>query len=353
MPLDNAKTLVRLALLGHVTAGLAVILGYQATGSSALLALAIVALVVVAHHAVLLSGLSEAGDPADARHPFGHGRDLYFWSFVAGVLLFAHGAGVAIFEGIAKLKAPAFVSLGTMAQSMMFVALLLQAGIAYAWTTTRPSRDETETTLVDLRNPVRTVIAVENIAATIAVLVALAGVNAAEHSGVRMADAAAALALGFLMAAVAAFMSVQTKAILVGRAASPAVRTALRALVHTETGPGNPIAAVNDIRTLELGAGDLLVAADVRFRPGETAQSIAATTERLRQSVEAELPQVTNFFLAPAADPASPTPASAAPAPDATDHRTNTGTVPPGAPTGQPSHPGDRPHGGSRKKRRH
>lgn len=350
MPLDNAKTLVRLALFGHLVAVLAIIFGYQATGSSALLALAIVALVVVAHHGVLLSGLSEAANAADARHPFGHGRDLYFWSFVAAVLLFAHGAGVAIFEGIAKLKAPAFISLGTTAQAMMFVALVVQAGIAYAWV--RTGSADGEATLTDLRNPVRTVVAADNIALTLAVLVALAGVNAAEHSAIRAADAASALAIGFLMAAVAAFMSVRTKAILVGRAATPTVRTTVRTILHTETGPGNPIAAIDDIRTLELGGGDLLVAADVRFKPGEAAQSIAETTARLRQSIESELPQVTNFFLTLASNTATPPSTSAVHADDAA-----TGPPPVSASgptqTAASPQPGDRPHGGGKKKRRH
>jgi cation diffusion facilitator family transporter len=362
MPLDKARTLVGLGLAGHVAAAIAIIFAYQSTGSSALLALAIMFLVVVAHHAVLMSGLREAANPADARHPFGHGRELYFWCFVAAVLLFAHGAGVAIFEGISKLKSPVFLSLGTVAQTMLFCALVVQAAIAYGWTTAWPGSHR-DSLLTGTSDPVRTAVAVDNAAATVAVLVCLAGLNAAEHSGMRTGDAAAALAIGFIMAAVAAFMCVRTKAVLVGQAATPTVRTAVRSLLQSELGSGRPIAAVQDIKTLELGGGDLLVAAAVRFKQNETARAVADATARLQQSVAAELPQVSEFFLSVTADPATQVETSTN-ALQSQDRDAALATTSPAPHDGQAAladagqnHPdppqAGGPHRGGRKKRRH
>lgn len=358
MPYDKAKSLVTLALAGHLGAAVAVILGYGATGASALLALAILLLVVVAHHAVLLSGLAQAQRPSDARHPFGHGRELYFWSFVAAVLLFAHGAGVAIFEGISKLKAPEFVSLGTSAQAMLFLALLTQAGIAYLWTTAWPA-SEAEDTSTASRDPVRTALATANIAAALAALIALAGLNAAEHSGLRAGDAAAALLIGFIMAIVAALMSIRTKAVLIGEAATPAVRTAVRTLLQRDVGPGRPIAAVHDVKTLELGGGDLLISAEVRFKGGETVHTVAETTERLRAAIHGDLPQVSHFFLSvlPGAEPeriASSSGSPAAPAPEAPQVAMASASNPPDPRPTDPRRPHDHgSHKGGRKKRRH
>jgi cation diffusion facilitator family transporter len=294
---DKAKTLVVLALAGHLAAAAAVVVAYQAVGASALLTLSILLFVVIAHHLVLLSGLAETQRPADARHPFGYGRELYFWSFVAAVLFFAHGAGVAVFEGISKLKAPEFVSLGGTAQAMLFVAVVIEAGIAYCWTTAFPARDGAASALDDFRDPVRTVVVVENLAAVAAVLVALAGLNAAEHSGWRAADAVASLGIAAVMAAVAAVMCVRTKAVLVGEAAGPSLRSALRTLIGAETGAGCPIAAIDEIKTLNLGGGDLLVSANVRFKDGSTAGSVADTAARLQRAIQEELPQVSHFFL--------------------------------------------------------
>ncbi len=290
----TTKTIVAAALGGNAVSAAGKILAYALTGSSALLSEAIHSLVAITHQILLLFGIGQSERPADARHAFGYARELYFWSFIAAILLFSHGAGVAIYEGIQKLKTPPFLSIAPVSYAALGVALALQIAVAFFLL-----RDRTVASALSApRDPARSALGIETLAALAGLLIALAGLVATDLLGFRYGDALASLGIGFVMAAVAAVMCLRIKGLIVGEAANPALRSRLRGLLHAETGPGNPLAAVHEIRTLHLGPDDLLVAAYVQFKDGETARTVEETTARLEDSIAGYAPEVRHVFIA-------------------------------------------------------
>lgn len=290
----TTKTIVAAALGGNAVSAAGKILAYALTGSSALLSEAIHSLVAITHQILLLFGIGQSERPADARHAFGYARELYFWSFVAAILLFSHGAGVAIYEGIQKLKTPPFLSIAPASYAALGVALALQIAVAFFLL-----RDRTVASALSApRDPARSALGIETLAALAGLLIALAGLVATDLFGFRYGDALASLGIGFVMAAVAAVMCLRIKGLIVGEAANPALRSRLRGLLHAETGPGNPLAAVHEIRTLHLGPDDLLIAAYVQFKDGETARTVEETTARLEDSIAGYAPEVRHVFIA-------------------------------------------------------
>jgi len=282
---------VFIALAGNFASAIAKIAAFVASGSSALLSEAIHSLATITHQILLLVGLEQTERPADARHAFGHAKEIYFWAFIAAILLFSHGAGVAIYEGIQKFKNPPYLSITEWTYLALAGALAVQVGILL-FLRKAPHLP------ADASKPVSTALTVEAYAGIAGTSLAIAGIFAADHLGMRYADALASLAVGFVMAATAAFMSLKIKSVIVGKSAGPGVRSAIRTLIGAETAPGRAIAAVHDVRTLQLGLDDVLVAANVTFREGETALAVEETTIRLDRAIKAQLPQVSYVFLA-------------------------------------------------------
>lgn len=290
MAWTTPKGTVFIALAGNFACALAKIAAFAASGSSALLSEAIHTLAAIAHQILMLVGLEQTERPADSRHAFGHAKEIYFWAFIAAILLFSHGAGVAIYEGIQKFKNPPYIGITEWSYLALAGALAVQLGILFLLRKAPLLAEESK--------PVSTALTVETYASIAGTSLALAGIFAADQLGMRYADGLASLAVGFVMAATAAFMSLKVKSVIVGQSAPPGVRSAIRNLIGAEAAPGRPIATIHDVRTLQLGLDDVLVAANVAFRDDETARSVEETTIRLDRSIKAQLPQVSHVFLA-------------------------------------------------------
>lgn len=291
----TTRGIVSIALAANAIIAGGTILAYASTGSSALLSAAILSLVGIAHQSLLLFGLTNAARPGDARHPFGHAREIYFWSFAAAILLYSHGAGVTIFEGVQKLKTPPFLSISPICYVVLIGGLFLVAGLVAAWLKWGPRSPDAHTTLP--ADPALAAIVVGGIAAGAGLLLALAGVTATDVFAWRPGDAMATLGIGFVMAAVAAFMSLKTKSLIVGEAARAGLRSAVRAALQMEVAPGRPLKAIHDVRTLRLGPDDVLVAASVQFVGAETVHGVESTTRRLVRAIKAEDDEIRHVYI--------------------------------------------------------
>ena len=270
------------------------------SGSSAMLSEAIHSLVDTANQGLLLIGLTRAQRPADARHPFGYSMELYFWSFIVAILLFSLGAGIAIYEGIQKLQHPHAIEQARVLYAVLGVALVLE-GISTARAVTEFNARRGNTgwlsALRRSKDPALYTVLLEDLAALAGLAVAFAGVACADQLGLPQADGIASIVIGAILAIVAAFMSVETKALLIGEAASEEVQAGLAALVATEIGPGKPITRINHIKTMHLGPEDLLVVASVDFEDGESARTVEKTNARIEAAIKARYPSVRQLVL--------------------------------------------------------
>jgi cation diffusion facilitator family transporter len=270
------------------------------TRSSAMLSEGIHSLVDTSNQALLLYGLHRAGRPADAQHPFGYSKEIYFWSFVVAILLFSLGAGVSIYEGIEKLRDPHPISDFWVNYIVLGVALVLEGFTAYKAIVEFDSRRGRRGWLSALRaskDAALFTVLLEDVAAVTGLLIALFALVCVQFLGWGMADAIASILIGMLLATVAAFMSIEIRGLIVGESVNPRVLSGIQRILKKEIGPKGALLAVNEIRTMHLGPDDVLVAASVDAVDGIPAEEVEALTSELEAAIKEKYPEVRRLYI--------------------------------------------------------
>ena len=270
------------------------------SGSSAMLSEGIHSLVDTSNQGLLLVGLKRAARPADARHPFGYGKELYFWSFIVAILLFSLGAGLAIFEGVEKFLHPQPIENVTTVYAILAFAFALECVSTFNAASQFNARRGAAGFVAALRaskDPAIYTVLLEDLAALAGLTIAFTGVVATDRLGWPQADGAASIAIGLMLALVAAFLCVETKGLLIGEAASEEVTSGIQALVAAEIAPDGPVTKINGIKTMHLGPHDVLVAASVDFEDRVSARTVEATNARLEHAIKSRFPQVRQLYL--------------------------------------------------------
>jgi len=266
------------------------------TGSSAILSEGIHSLVDTGNEILLLLGMKKSRKPADAGHPFGHGKELYFWSLIVAVALFGVGGGMSVYEGITHLLHPhplkdlawsygvlgcAFVSEGV-SWVLSIRPILPEIRKDGLWKAARTSKD-----------PAILTVLFEDSAALAGLVVAFAGVALGQWLKTPYADGIASIVIGLLLAGVALFLVYQSKRLLLGESADPEVVESIRVLA-------NAIPAVVEVKpplTMHLGPDEVLLNLEIDFRPDATAAQITAAIERLEHDVRERHPEIGRIFI--------------------------------------------------------
>jgi len=214
------------------------------TGSSAMACEAVHSLLDASHQGLLLYGLKTSSRLADRRQPFSCSKELYFWSFVVGILLFALGAGVSIYMGVERVFWPRPITDAQIIYFVLGVGLLLTGYSTYKAVAEFSARHQGKGWFSGLRqskDPVLLAIGLEGMAALAGLLVAMAGVFTADQFGYKRADGVASILIGLVLAGVAICMAIRMKALLAVAAVDPDVRDGLERLFAEETGAGRAI----------------------------------------------------------------------------------------------------------------
>jgi cation diffusion facilitator family transporter len=289
------------------------------TGSSAMLSEAIHSLIDSSNQGLLYHGLQRSQRPPDARHPFGYAKELYFWCFVVAVLLFSLGAGVSMYEGIDKILHPHPITNPEVNYLVLGAALVLEGISTYkaitAFNETRGG-ERIVAALQRSKDPALFTVLLEDLAALAGLTVAMIGILATDLGGIPIADGIASIIIGLILAAVAAFMGLEIKSLLIGEAASEELQAGVRQLIEAETGRNGAVRGVNDLRTLQLGPDDILVTASLDMEDTALARDVEATTGRLTTAIKSAYPAVKHLFIEvkAGATPAIATQAMAKPA---------------------------------------
>ncbi|UIJ73720.1 cation diffusion facilitator family transporter [Aurantimonas sp. HBX-1] len=271
------------------------------TGSSSMLAEGIHSLVDTANQGFLLLGIHRAKKPADAAHPFGHGVEVYFWSFIVAILIFALGAGFSIYEGVVRLLEPASAAIEAplVALGVLAVALAMEGySLSVAYSEFGAQRDPSAANglLADVRamkDPTIFVVLFEDSAACIGILIAAAGIGLAWSTGIAEFDAIGSIVIGVVLAVTAVLLVVETKGLLIGEAASPAMVATIRDRVSERP----EIVSVNEIRTLHLGPRDVLLTMSCDFKDDVLSQDIEAAVSEIEQRVKRAYPIVRRLYI--------------------------------------------------------
>jgi cation diffusion facilitator family transporter len=269
------------------------------TGSGALLAETIHSSADCGNQLLLLFGVKQARKPADAKHPLGYGRALYFWSFMVAMLLFTGGGVFSIYEGLHKIREPEKVDSITVGVAVLGIALLLEG-----WATIGNIRELGKRRgatpffryLRETKDSDLVVVFGENSAAVLGLVLALAALVLAKTTGDGRWDGVGSLAVGVVLVAVAVFLAVEIKSLLVGENADPALEQKVRAVIAGEPRVEELIRRIS----VQQGPGEVMVAMKLRFQPGlQTGGELCDVINQLEARISEHAPEVRWTFIEP------------------------------------------------------
>jgi cation diffusion facilitator family transporter len=266
------------------------------TGSSAMLSEAVHSVVDTGNQILLLHGLRRARRPPDAEFPFGHGKEIYFWSFVVALSVFAVGAGVSIYEGVVHILHPRPIEDPTVSYVVLGVAMAFEgAAWLFAWREFSRARGTLGVFEAVRRgkDPSLFVVLFEDSAAMLGLVVAFAGIALSHATGLAWIDGAAAVVIGLILAATAAWLAFETKSLLIGEAADEEVRAEIRRIATGRPG----VLRLNEVLTMHMGPDFVLVNLSVEFRDGESTETIEEAVATIDAQIKAALPEVQRVFI--------------------------------------------------------
>lgn len=289
------------ALGANVAIAVAKLVGFVITGSSAMLAESVHSFADSGNQVLLLVGGKRARREADDQHPFGYGRDRYFYAFVVALVLFSLGALFAVYEGVEKIRHPHQLETASVAIGILLFAILAESfSFRTAIREARPAKAGASwpSYVRHAKSPELPVVLLEDLAALTGLVLALAGVGLTLVTGEPRWDGVGTLAIGVLLGAVALVLAVEMKGLLIGEAASPAAVDAIRtALVD-----GTSVLRVIHLKTLHLGPDELLVAAKIAVAPGLALPAVARAIDQAEARVRAVEPLARQLYLEPDLD---------------------------------------------------
>jgi cation diffusion facilitator family transporter len=271
---------------------------FLVTGSASMLAESVHSVADAGNEVLLIIGRGRSRRPRSEEHPFGFGRERYFYGFVVSVMLFTVGATFSVYDGIHKILNPEpvrspEVAFAVLALSAVLEAFSLRTGITEA-NRVRGGRNW-GSFIRRTKAPELPVVLVEDLAALIGLAFAFAGIGLSVLTGDGRWDGAGSLAIGLLLAAAAAILAVETKSLLIGESASDDVERKIVAAL--EEGP--EVVRVIHLRTVHLGPDTLLVTAKIAVPDSATAAQIAAGIDAAEKRVRAAVPIATTIYLEP------------------------------------------------------
>lgn len=302
MSAGGSRNVVLAALAGNV--GIAVVKFGAAfyTGSSAMLSEAIHSLVDTSNQGLILLGMQRSARPADDKHPFGYGKELYFYCFVVAILLFSLGAGVSIYEGIEKIRNPHEMTSPVVNYVVLGLSLLMEAGsftVAFKeFNVLRGDAGILETVRAS-KDPVVFTVLFEDAAALLGLLVALIGIFVSETMGEPWIDGLTSIVIGVILGGVAVILSRETHGLLIGEAADPALAQGIRDLIRADSRSARTeaIKAINEVRTLHFGPRDVLVTASIDFKNTISAAAVENAVARMERSIKEKFPEVRRLYI--------------------------------------------------------
>jgi cation diffusion facilitator family transporter len=289
------------ALLANAGIALAKFIGFLVTGSSSMLAEAVHSVADTANQGLLLLGGKRAQRAATAEHPFGYGRDRYFYSFVVALLLFSLGSVFAIYEGVHKLEDPEPLTSPIVAVLILLVAIGLE-GFSFrtAVGESRPLKGGLSwwRFIRQSKSPELPVVLLEDFGALIGLALALLGVGLTLLTDNPVFDALGTIAIGVLLGVIAIILIVEMKSLLIGEGATgPVLGRIVGALED-----GDPVRRVIHIRTQYLGPDELLVAAKIALTPSIPVEEVARAIDAAEERVRAAVPEARLIYLEPDLD---------------------------------------------------
>ena len=296
-PTTSTRTLV-VALAANLGIAVSKFVAAAITGSSAMLTEGVHSVVDSTNQLLLMWGRRQAKRPADRLHPFGYGRELYFWSFVVAVLVFSLGAGVSVYEGIIHILNPERAVDPVIAYAVLLVAFLLEG-----WSTLEAFGDFKKAkgelswfqAVRQSKDPPAFIVLLENGAAMAGIIAAAIGLLLSQLTHNPFFDGAASVVIGVILGLTAAWLAHESKGLLIGEAANPVLVDNLRGLACEQAG----VVGVGHVLTVHSSPDQITVMMNVDFRDDMLAGEVEHIVCRIEEEARERWPAVRRLFVRP------------------------------------------------------
>jgi cation diffusion facilitator family transporter len=268
------------------------------TGSSAMLSEAVHSFVDTGNELLLLYGMRRAKKKADRDHPTGYGRELYFWSFIVALLVFALGAGVSILQGVRRVMAPEPIENAIVSEVVLALSFLFEG---YSWVVSVRQFNKAKGELGyyeafrKSKDPPLFMVLFEDSAALIGIAIAAAGTVLAAHFGVARADGAASILIGLVLACTSTLLARESKSLLIGEKADSELIAAILKIANESCGPSK----ANGVVTVQLAPDQIMAAISFEFDDALTAPRIEEMVAEIERRIHERHPEVTSLYIKP------------------------------------------------------
>jgi len=297
MAAGSSKKVIYAAIAGNLAIAVTKFVASAITGSSAMLSEGVHSMVDTGNGLLLLWGIRQSTKPADEKHPFGHGKELYFWTLIVAILIFAVGGGISIYEGIVHLQHPVTIANPTFNYVVLGLAMLFEG---WAWSVAFREfyrRKRAEHGYIEAvrasKDPATFTVLFEDSAAMLGLIVAFIGVFLGHALEQPLLDGAASVVIGLILAGVAVFLAYESKGLLVGEAVDSATRASIRKLAEDDSEVRRLVRALS----MHLGPHEVLLTMEIEFEPDLPAAQTAAVINRLDKAIRRLHPEIKHIFV--------------------------------------------------------
>lgn len=294
----GSKFVVYAALAGNFAIALTKFVAAMLTGSSAMMSEGVHSLVDTGNQALLLYGLKRSQRPPDRTHPFGHGRELYFWSFIVAVLLFSLGAGVSFYEGLTHILHPEPATDLVTAYAVLGVAAVFEGTSWFValreFRRTKGNRDYLDA-IHESKDPSVFTVLFEDSAALLGILVAFLGISGASLLSMPVLDGVASVGISLILAVAAILLARESKGLLMGEPAAPEMERSILQIARND----EAVDHANGVVTVHLGPQQVFVGLSIDFRDELSGHDVELGVERLERAITDKLPEVVSVFVKP------------------------------------------------------
>ena len=293
---QETKTAVVAAILGNFAIATTKFFAAAVSGSSAMLSEAIHSLVDTGNGALILLGIRNSRKPPDAEHPFGYGRELYFWTLMVGVLIFGVGGGMSIYEGLTHLNnqkpiADAKWSYIVLGLSAMFESTSWYFGWK-AFSKERRGRGVIEV-IHNTKDPTSFSVLLEDSAALLGLVVALLGIFLSQSLNQPYFDGGASIVIGMLLCTIAIIMVHESRGLLIGEGVDRKTLANVRAIVEGD----EDVAHVQHLHSIYQSPSIVLLVIELRFDDSISAVDVRKAVRRIEANIQARYPEIKYVFF--------------------------------------------------------
>ena len=295
MSAGSSKTAIYGALVANLAIAIAKFIASAFTGSSAMLSEGIHSVVDTGNQFLLLLGIKRSARPADEQHPFGYGKELYFWSLIVAVLLFALGGGMSLYEGIIHILEPEPATDPFWNYLVLGLAFAFE-GVSWYIAFRALKKEEHVGFFKGLRaskDPSVFVVLFEDSAALAGILVAFLGVFLGHMFNNPYFDGAASVIIGLILGLVAVLLAKESKGLLLGEGVDPDTRQSLRTILLDDP----DVDQIKDPLTMHFGPHEVLLAVNVTFNSELSAEKVAYAVDRIEEGIRSAHPDVKRIFI--------------------------------------------------------